>query len=237
MPHIIKVPTPNVRREYDYRDHWPYSDRVIPAAQPTIIDRVIGQELINALTIMGINWSIVLHEQFQMPRSWATTLPSSIEEEEDNADGKTLEDLFLEAKLEESRYFDEYGEIDSEWMENGTLLTRRAQIGDHVQWCRTSNDDLDSLYGEPTENRPSIPMIYREGTFFYGKNKEPRLGHTIETYADIPFDPERYDGDARFNAQNTELYGESNDLWCIDLHVREEREHFFNTVIKRRKIK
>lgn len=225
MSHIIKLPAPVVRREYDYRGFWPYSDRVIPASQPTITDRIIGQELINALTIMGIPWDLVLQEDFKMPRYWIALLPGA-PDEDDQPDGKTLEDLYIEAKLEESRYLEEYGEIDNEYIGEDQPFTRPAHIGDSVQWLRTSHDDLDSLYGELTEDRPSRTFHYREGIFL--QNGKPRKGHMIEPYKDVPYTAERYDGDGRFNAQNTELCGESSDLWFIDLHDPEERKRFFD---------
>lgn len=219
---ILQIPAQRVPREYDYIEHWPYSDRVIQPAPPTIIERTIGQELIDALTIMGTEWEVVLRPDFKMPHEWSTLLPGAPDEE--SSGDNTLEDLYLQAKLEESRYFDEYGEIDADWLVEGQPVFRRARIGDQVQWLRRSTDELDLMYGEPVEDRPSMPLHYRKTL-----NEHGSPSHSITSWPDVPFDPSRWDGDGRFGAQDTEIWGESAyGIYVIDLTDPEQRKNFYN---------
>ena len=231
---VISIKQSSLPREYDFKEHFPFSKKV-SVSLPTIIDRKIGAELIEVLTLLGMEWEMVLRPNFQPPSAWKTFCPTGYASEDRYSDVEsdvTLMDLYEEAVTEASDYFDSYGMIDANWLDdNGNMLFRKAQIGDDVQLLRTSKDELDLLYGEPKEERPSSGLIIRK-TLLVTVTGTVK-GHNIEL-PPYDFDSSRWDGDARFVAQQTEI---STDKVEIDLHDPETRRWFYGIEIETRKIK
>jgi hypothetical protein len=82
------------------------------------------------------------------------------------------------------------------------------------------------LYGEPTEDRPSNPsIIIHKGTFLSATGRA-YPGFSIEE-TDVPFDPGKWDGDARFGAQDNEIcYEDNSGTQFIDLADPNTRNYF-----------
>ena len=200
---IISIRPNHVPRD---KDVWRYTDRPIPVQPPTLQDRILGQRFIETCTVMNIPWQGVLLPGFDpFSKGWQSIVPSAggaIEDDdnfvfEHNSESQTtLLDLFEDAVQEVFEYYCENGEIDDPYGPG----TREPQIGDTVQFLRKSTDNLDLLYGEPTEDRISRPP------------------------AGVEFDPSRYDGDARWSAQNLEVWYEGpSGPECLDLYDPETR--------------
>ena len=233
MP-LIAIPAKGVRRQFDYSEHWPYTDKPMGSKPPTVSQRILGRNFIEACQVMGIDWTKYTVDR-EPPSEWNSLYPAaggSIEDDdnfvyEHNVDREqSLMDLWQQAVDEVAEYFADHGEIDANLRIDGVDVLRRPQIGDEVDYVRKSRDDLDLLYGEPTEDRPSNPaIIIHPGTFLDASGRVYR-GFSVEE-TDVPFEPGKWDGDARFGAQDNEIcYEDKDGIQFIDLADPDTRNYF-----------
>lgn len=147
-------------------DVWMVDNRV-SYSEPTVHDRVIGQDFILACECADVDWQLYTYR------------PTS-QELLDLSD--SIHARYLNTLEEIEDYHQRYGGIDW-WHPFGYWAERKVRIGDEVQTL-SEMSDLDLIYGEPEEDRP-----------------------------DLGFDPERYDGDDRYQAQdlNAEVWFDGRD--------------------------
>ena len=163
MTKILKIPKKQVRRDDDvFLYHEPKARKVAGAfipkrtssrSLPTVMDITLGAKYINHCHILGMDHLAINIENYRH-----FVISKHV----------TLGDLYDEAEYQTMTYNEEYG----------TCFI----IGDNVEAIRKSTDDMEAIYGEPTEDRPDRLSFHSD------------------------YDPGRYDGDARFTPMRDKDY-------------------------------
>lgn len=172
---------PSRRRPYVERDRWlrMHTDEPTEAMPHTINEIVLGENFILACFQLDIDWErhIRTRPQFFPRHLKRLTLG-------DQTLGEIFEDAWDqvdEYNYVASRAFEPKLQQFAPLFNEETQSYELAKIGDKVEYPRTSVDELEEIYGESTEER-------------------------VDHNPDLPHDPTRYDGDARWSALSDSEY-------------------------------
>lgn len=163
MSHLLTIPKTSIPRDEGVRTYYEpkvkiIGGRSIPKTKssrslPTVMDITLGQAYIEQCMIEGLNYKRINIRDYSGYR-----ITKKI----------TLGSMYHAALYQVVQYNDEYG--------------TNYKIGDEVQSCRQSSDNMEDIYGEPEEDRPDIKSFHDD------------------------YDPNRFDGDGRFRAMTDRDY-------------------------------